>query len=155
MFCLPLGRASFIWAESTIKWLWRHLQNSIGSVSLHGVLSVLLLGYHENIDWAIKLVSKQREVSRNIWATSWENLFLPYANNKGADQPAHPCSLISTFVVCCVDSTIPLLAIYDISKLWQVSVAEQVSLSLIWSQTLKTGFSWRGSYLLCKCYFLS
>ena len=24
-----------------------------------------------------------------IWAKSWENLFLPYANNKGADQPAH------------------------------------------------------------------
>ena len=22
-----------------------------------------------------------------IWATSWENLFMPYANNKGADQP--------------------------------------------------------------------
>ena len=22
------------------------------------------------------------------WATSWENLFMPYANNKGADQPA-------------------------------------------------------------------
>ena len=35
-----------------------------------------------------------------IWATSWENLFMPYMNNKGADQPAHPCSLISTFVVC-------------------------------------------------------
>ena len=34
-----------------------------------------------------------------IWATSWENLFLPYANNKGADQPAHPHSLISAFVV--------------------------------------------------------
>ena len=30
---------------------------------------------------------------RIIWATSWENLFLPYANN-GADQPAHPRSLI-------------------------------------------------------------
>ena len=24
------------------------------------------------------------------WAMSWENLFMPYANNKGADQPAHP-----------------------------------------------------------------
>ena len=24
--------------------------------------------------------------------------FMPYANNKGADQPAHPRSLISTFV---------------------------------------------------------
>ena len=32
------------------------------------------------------------------WATSWENLFLPYAYNKGTDQPAHPRSLISTFV---------------------------------------------------------
>ena len=32
-------------------------------------------------------------------ATSWENLFLPYANKQGADQPAHPRSLISTFVV--------------------------------------------------------
>ena len=32
------------------------------------------------------------------WAMSWENLFMPYANNKGADQPAHPHSLISAFV---------------------------------------------------------
>ena len=23
-----------------------------------------------------------------MWATSWENLFMPYANNKGADPPA-------------------------------------------------------------------
>ena len=22
-----------------------------------------------------------------IWATSWENLFMPYENNKDADQP--------------------------------------------------------------------
>ena len=33
-----------------------------------------------------------------IWATSWENLFMSYANNKGADQPAHPRSLVSTFI---------------------------------------------------------
>ena len=31
---------------------------------------------------------------------------MPYANNKGADQPAHPRSLISTFVVRCLDSMI-------------------------------------------------
>ena len=43
-------------------------------------------------------------------ATSWENLFMPYANNKGADQPAHPRGLISAFVVRCLDSIIPLLA---------------------------------------------
>ena len=32
------------------------------------------------------------------WVTSWENLILPYANNKSADQPAHPGSLIRAFV---------------------------------------------------------
>ena len=40
-----------------------------------------------------------------IRATSWENLFKAYANNKGADQPAHPRSLISTFVIRFLDST--------------------------------------------------
>ena len=29
---------------------------------------------------------------------------MPYANNKDADQPAHPGSLISTFVVHSLDS---------------------------------------------------
>ena len=31
---------------------------------------------------------------------------MPYANNKGADQPAHPRSLISTFVVRCLDTRV-------------------------------------------------
>ena len=34
---------------------------------------------------------------------SWENLVMPYANNKGADQPAHPRGLISAFVVRYLD----------------------------------------------------
>ena len=40
---------------------------------------------------------------------------MPYANNKGADQPAHPRSLISAFVVRCLDSIIPILAISKVS----------------------------------------
>ena len=40
-----------------------------------------------------------------------------YANNKGADQPAHPRSLISTFVVRCLDSMICILAISKVSRL--------------------------------------
>ena len=48
---------------------------------------------------------------------TWKNLFMPYANNKGADQSAHMRSLISTFVVCCLDSIIPLLAIAKLSRL--------------------------------------
>ena len=33
---------------------------------------------------------------------------MSYANNKGADQPAHPRSPISVFVVRCLDSIISL-----------------------------------------------
>ena len=75
-----------------------------------------------------------------VWAMSWQNLFLRYANNKGADQPAHPCNLNSTFVVCCLDSTIPILAKSKISRLLLVSEAGQASLSLTRSQILKKGF---------------
>ena len=51
-----------------------------------------------------------------IWAMSWENLLMPYANNKGTDQPAHLRSLISAFVVRCLDSIILLLAIAENSR---------------------------------------
>ena len=42
----------------------------------------------------------------NIWASTQENLSFGFANNKGADQPAHPRSLISTFVIHLLESTI-------------------------------------------------
>ena len=45
------------------------------------------------------------------------HLFLPYAKNKGADQPAHPHSLISAFIIPCLDSIIPLVFISKISRL--------------------------------------
>ena len=41
---------------------------------------------------------------------------MPYANNKGADQPAHLRSLISTFVVRCLDSRISLVSRIEISR---------------------------------------
>ena len=45
-----------------------------------------------------------------IWALSCENLFLPYANNKGADRSdQHLC--------CSLLSIIPVLAISEISRL--------------------------------------
>ena len=37
------------------------------------------------------------------------------ANNTGADQPAHPRSLISAFVICVLKSTISKLATSEIS----------------------------------------
>ena len=55
--------------------------------------------------------------SDHTWATSWKSLFMAYANNKGADQPVHPRSLISTFVVRCLDRIIPVLVKSSISRL--------------------------------------
>ena len=43
--------------------------------------------------------------------------FMSYANNKGADQPAQPRRLISTFVIRCLDSVISLDSISEISRL--------------------------------------
>ena len=42
---------------------------------------------------------------------------MSYANNKGADQPAHPRSLISTFVVRCLDRIMALVSISENSRL--------------------------------------
>ena len=62
------------------------------------------------------------------------------ANNKGADQPAHPRSLISAFVICFLDSFTYRLATREISSFKLVSLAEQAGLNLTFSETPKTGF---------------
>ena len=66
---------------------------------------------------------------------------MSYANNKGADQTAHSRSLISAFVVRCQDRMIPLVYISEISRFYLVSVAEQVSWCLAWSETPEDTFS--------------
>ena len=66
---------------------------------------------------------------------------MSYANNKDADQPAHPRSLISAFVVHCLDSVMSLVSVTKISNLMLASVAEQASLSLTWSETPEDTFS--------------
>ena len=69
-------------------------------------------------------------------ATSWENLFMPYANNKDADQTAR----ISAFVVRCLDNIVLLVSIPEISSLYLASMAARASLSLTWSEIPKTDF---------------
>ena len=66
---------------------------------------------------------------------------MSYANNKGADQPAHPRSLISAFVVRCLNSVMSLVLVTQISSLMLASVAEQASFNLTWSETPKDMFS--------------
>ena len=55
-----------------------------------------------------------------------------FANNKGADQPAHSHSLISTFVICLLESMISNLAISAISIFYLVSEVEQTGFGMTW-----------------------
>ena len=63
-----------------------------------------------------------------------------FANNKDADQPAHPRSLISAFVIRLLERILFAPATCKISIFYLVTEAEQTGLKLILSETLKTGF---------------
>ena len=73
---------------------------------------------------------------------------MSYANNKGADQPAHPRSLISAFVVRCLDSVMSIVSVTKLSSLLLASVAEQASLNPTWSETPENMFSHDEAQLL-------
>ena len=80
---------------------------------------------------------------------------MPYANNKGADQPAHPRNLISTFVVRCLDSMICMLAISKVSRFLLASVAEQAGLNLTWFKIPVDTFSHNVAHTLPSLYSIS
>ena len=83
--------------------------NSLGGAHLfhkcHHCLHYILLFVHNAV---VPL-----RIRKGNWATSWENLFMPYANNKDADQPTHPRNLICAFI----DSRTLILTKSKISRL--------------------------------------
>ena len=71
-----------------------------------------------------------------------------YANNKGADQTAHPRSQISTFIVRCLNSIIPTVVMYKISRIQLTSVAEQAGFeSYLVTNLQRQVFSWPGAFV--------
>ena len=69
-------------------------------------------------------------------------------NNKGEDQPAHPRSVISNFVICLL-KVISRLATSETLIFLLACKAEETGLRLALSETQKTGFltSWPGIFL--------
>ena len=55
--------------------------------------------------------------STNNWATSCENLSYAICEQRRCRSAWHPRSLISTFVVRCLDSVMPLVSTSEISRL--------------------------------------
>ena len=78
-----------------------------------------------------------------------EIICLCHAHNKGADQPAHSCSLISAFVIHCLDSiTTTVAIIQNFNTLARFCiVAELAVLSLTWSHNPKDSFLM--TWLIC------
>ena len=126
--------------------LWRTIGNYPSIISSHTHL-ICFCQTNPRTPWRPNMwLAQSREMWRcfydphTLWATSWGNLFMPHTNKKDADQPAHPRSLISAFVVRCLCIIIPLVSISEMSGLYLASVAAQAFLGLTWPQTPKTGF---------------
>ena len=77
---------------------------------------------------------------------------MPFANNKGVDQPAHPCSLINAFVVRCLDSIMPLVSIPEISSLYIASMtAGRFEFTLVANPEYRFSREFFLDYLLYFC----
>ena len=75
--------------------LWRYEDFFYNNINWQSLVYKSI--YWNNSSWKdVQCISKP--VYPHIQATLWENLFMPFANNEGADQPAHSCGLISAFV---------------------------------------------------------
>ena len=120
------------------------------------ILANLFLPVH-TVKLNIKVEKKQQLNSRkylfsklcciHMGLDARKPVFRGFANNKGADQPVHPCSLISAFVICLLESIISRLATSKLSIFYLVSVAEESGLSLILSETGRQVLSRPGPYV--------
>ena len=115
-----------VWSESSLSAWWK-----LGSLSTH---------WAHRVPWVLDKVDTRQCRYALIGPHHEKTCFAMYANNKGADQPAHPHSLISTFVVRYLDSIIPTLAKSKLSRL---------ACRLVWvlpgRKPCRQVFSWRGS----------
>ena len=101
-----------VWSGST---LFAIPSASFGCITLRKSHLVQLLGWLQQIFGCPKFYDFYGTLV--IIESGHEKMCLiSYANNKGADQPVHPRSLISGFVVHCLDS-ISLDSIAEISRL--------------------------------------
>ena len=100
-------------------------------------------------DWCITPMYHNFSMNKAIkYELGHEKMCLmSYANNKGTDQPAHSRSLISAFVVRCLDSIKSLDSIAKIAKLLLASVAAQTFVSGLSGNSRRHILSCHGSYI--------
>ena len=123
-----MGRKNNVWT------VLRFLEDGESEEKKETFLQRRLLGYEIGNDvYRLKLLSTCEPGHE-------KSCLMSYANNKGAEQPAHPRSLISAFVIRCLDSVMSLVSVSKISSLMLASTAEQAGLCLAWLETLEDTF---------------
>ena len=80
------------------------------------------------------------QTSLHKYGPQHEKTCLRGLRKKGAEQPTHPCSLISALVIHLLENIISTLATGELSIFLLVSVAEETGLSLTLPETRKTAF---------------
>ena len=125
-YCMSIEIHQCMYADRhTVCWLTYSI-----SIDIHGVYVDWHTVCRSTYDMSIEILYVDRLLCLTDMRTTKAQISLP----------VHPRSLISAFVFCCLDSIIPVLAYYKISRLYLASIAEQACLSLTWSKTPKTGF---------------
>ena len=76
-----------------------------------------------------------------IRSRSCENVSYGICEQQRCRSACYPHSLISTFIVRCLDSMLCILAISKVSKFLLASVAEQAGLNVTWSKIPEDTFS--------------
>ena len=94
----------------------------------------------------MKNVRNFRTFTVNLWGSMQANMSSGCVNNKGADHPAHQCSLISALLF----TYWKVLYLNLLQGKFQFSVAEETCLSLALSETEKTGFLALRSVIKCS-----
>ena len=117
-----------------------HRSGSLSPIVQHSVWTVLVL---------LRLLryACSPEPSLFIWAATWQNQQNECAPSKDLDQPGHPSSLISVFVVRIKK---PWVLSYPLSaqwRLWSNWADAQADLSLRWAHTHFVSFVM--SWLIC------
>ena len=88
-----------------------------------------------------------RMITINVLGVRIFRKFRVYVNKKGADEPAHPCNLISTFLAHCLDSLIPMVSISEIPSL--ASVCSWAG----WFESHLDAQLWRLVFLMTRLIF--
>ena len=84
---------------------------SVKTISINDALTIICaiifvmsltysLWHYKNVQGATTKRAYQKSASTR------ENMYLGFANNKGTDQPAHPRCMISAIVLCVLESII-------------------------------------------------